>query len=478
MPKILLVKSVTSPAPFLMVTPPLGLMYISSVLRQKGHDIRILDMRLDKLKPKEVVKRFKDFKPDIVGFSALTLEANLMHQVAALLKKEDKRCKIIVGGPHSSSYPQETLSDKNIDFLVLGEGEQTAPELVEAIEYNRDFKNVRGIAFRYNGQITLTLPRPPITDLDSLPFPAWDLIEMDKYFQRYRWALFYSYLARPYMTLFTSRGCPYHCIYCHNIFGKAFRARSPESVMAEIETLINRYNIRDFEILDDCFNFDLPRAKRICDLIVEKRLNVKLALVNGVRGDIMDEELIYKLKKAGTYLIMYGVETASPCLQKFIKKYLNLDKIKQMISITAQLGISTHGYFMLGFPTESKEEILKTIKFAVQTDLETATFYIANPFGGTELLKISKQLGKNVSANFDDYSYDKTNLNLSEFEDKKLFALQRKAYRMFYLNRKRAVQILANFDKRALLIMIPLVLEMAFSKRRKIPRYSLLRLLR
>ena len=478
MAKILLVKTVKSPVSFLIVTPPLGLMYISSVLRQKGHDIRILDMRLDRLKPEEVVKKFKDFKPDIVGFSTLTLEANLMHRVAALLKKEDQRCKIIVGGPHSTSYPRETLSDKNIDFLVLGEGEQTAAELIEAIEHNRDFKDVRGIAFRYNGQLTLTPPRMPITDLDSLPFPAWDLIEMDKYFQCYRWALLYSYLARPYMPIFTSRGCPYHCIYCHNIFGKDFKARSPESVIAEIETLIKRYNIRDFEILDDCFNFDLPRAKRICDLIVEKRLDVKLALVNGVRGDIMDEELIYKLKKAGTYLIMYAIETASPHLQKFIKKYLNLEKIKQMISIAAKLGISTHGYFMLGFPTESKEEILQTIKFAVQTDLETATFFIANPFGGTELLKISKQLGKKVSANFDDYSCDKTNLNLSEFEDKTLFALQRKAYRMFYLSRKRALQILANFDKRALLRMIPVFLEMAFRKRRKFPRDSLLRLLR
>lgn len=465
--KIFLIKPFKLTYPF-VVSPPLGLMYLASVLRNKGHQIKIVDMRLDRLKPEDVLKQFKDFQPDIVGFSTITPEANSMHRIVSLIKRENPLCKVIVGGPHASSYPQETLQDSNIDFLVIGEGEQTTPELIEAIEAGRDFTDIKGIAFRHNGQTIFTSPRAPITDLDSLPFPAWDLVEMEKYFRCNRFSFNNLTSRRPYMSIFTSRGCPYRCIYCHNIFGKGYRARSPENVLLEIETIKNKYNICEFEIIDDCFNLDLSRAKKICDLIIERKLNIKLSFPNGVRGDAMDEELIHKLKKAGTFLINYAIETASPRLQKLIKKDLNLMKVKQMISYTSQIGIFTHGACMLGFPTETKEEILETIKFATDTDLDSASFFIVTPFKGTELFAMARSLGKRVMIDFEDYYFNFNIFNLSKVDSKELFALQRKAYRVFHLNIKRIRRIFkTHTNKLALMMFLPIFLNRAFSKREK-----------
>lgn len=265
------------------------------------------------------------------------------------------------------------------------------------------------------------------------------------------------------MSIFTSRGCPFHCIYCHNIFGKRYRTRSPENVLAEIKTLIEKYSIRDFEIIDDSFNLDMKRAKEICDLIIRENLNIKISFPNAIRGDIMDEELLYKLKRAGTYLLTYAIETGSPRLQRFIKKNINLFQIKWAISQTVKLGIFTHGFFILGFPTETKEEILKTIEFASQVDLHTATFFIANPYRGTELSRIARQMGKDVNIDFDNYSYAAANFNLSEVEDKEFFRLQRKAYRVFYLNMRRIFRILKSHPyKRGLLGYFFLFLKRAF----------------
>lgn len=461
MTKILLIRTMKITKDYFLVSPPLGLMYIASMLRESGnYEIGIKDMRLDKLGVEDIVKKFKEFQPDIIGLSVFTQEANLMHRIAGRIKEENPGCKIIVGGPHATSYPKEILEDLNIDYVVIGEGERTIVELVKSIEEGKNCNDIEGIVCREGKNIFLTKPRQRIENLDSVPFPAWDLIELKKYF---RYPRFNNMAPGAYMSIFTSRGCPFHCIYCHNIFGKRYRTRSPENVLAEIKTLIEKYSIRDFEIIDDSFNLDMKRAKEICDLIIRENLNIKISFPNAIRGDIMDEELLYKLKRAGTYLLTYAIETGSPRLQRFIKKNINLFQIKWAISQTVKLGIFTHGFFILGFPTETKEEILKTIEFASQVDLHTATFFIANPYRGTELSRIARQMGKDVNIDFDNYSYAAANFNLSEVEDKEFFRLQRKAYRVFYLNMRRIFRILKSHPyKRGLLGYFFLFLKRAF----------------
>lgn len=439
MSRILLIKCGNLTRLNYAITPPMGLMYLASVLRKHGHHVKILDTRLNN-KEINLKKIIYDFDPEVVGLSALTIESEKMHFIASEVKKINKDIKVIAGGPHPTSYPEDTLNNMAIDFVVRGEGEVTIVELLSS--FNNGYKNIPGICYRENGKIFRTSEREPIGDLDSLPFPSWDLINIDEYSRRLSMSMVGF---RRYMGLFTSRACPYRCIYCHNMFGKKFRARSPENVISEIEMLVKYYNIYDFEIYDDIFNFDRARTERIMDLIIEKELKILLSFPNGLRTDRLDIELLEKMKRAGVYYISIAVETASERLQKYIKKNLNLKKVNEIINNCAELGIFTRGFFMLGFPTETEEEIKKTIRFAVKSKLHTAYFFIVTPFKGTEMGDLAGNLEK---IPYRDYDYFTGYFNLSNVSTKKLLYYQLVAWILFNLNPYRIYLVLRDFKRK------------------------------
>ncbi len=389
---ILLIKSTGLTFQNFSVTPPLGLMYLAAYVRErvKGVNLKILDTRVSKDGYREILLReLKDFEPTIVGISAVTMEAKSMHEIAGMVKGVLPESKVVVGGPHPTSFLRRTLEDRNIDYVVRGEGEETFAELVEVIKEGGDVRSVKGIAYRENGDIAEREPRGYIEDLDTLPFPAWDMINIDDY------ARFWSMSPRGkrrYMVVYTSRSCPYRCIYCHNIFGKGFRARSPENVLAEIDILYNKYGIKELEVVDDIFNFDSKRVERICDLIIERGYDLRIAFPNGLRSDRLDKPLLEKMRRAGTKFISFAVESASQRIQRLIKKNLKLDKVKEAIDYSVRLGIFSNGFFMLGFPTETEEEVRETIKFAVESNLHSAYFFIVTPHEGTELFEMVPEL--------------------------------------------------------------------------------------
>lgn len=425
-------------------TQPLGLMYIASCLKRKhpSINIKIIDTRVTKFSREKLRVLLEEFHPEITGISAVTMEANSMHELAGIVKATLPECKVIAGGPHPTSFLKKTLEDMNIDFTVKGEGELTFEELVESIKKEVDVRKVKGIAFRNNGDLIQTEPREYISGLDSLPFPAWDLIDIEAY------SRFWSMSPRGprrYMVIYTSRSCPYHCIYCHNIFGKGFRARSPENVLEEIDILYNKYGIKELEVVDDIFNLDVQRAERICDLIIERGYDLAIAFPNGLRSDRLDKNLLEKLHRAGTRFISFAVESASLRIQKLIKKNLNLEKVKEAIKTAVELGIFSNGFFMIGFPTETEEEIKHTIKFAINSKLHTAYFFIVKPFEGTELFE---RFGLNRVSQLKDYtdsSYFKIKYNLSQVDDKKLLKLCQLAYFKFYFNPVRITRIICNY---------------------------------
>lgn len=425
------------------VTPPLGLMYLASYLKGKhpSINIKIVDTRVANSKQKEFKKLLEDFHPDITGISAVTMEANSMHELAGIVKKTVPDCKVIAGGPHPTSFLEKTLRDTNIDFVVRGEGELTFEELVETIKTGGNIKGVKGIAFRENGEFINTEQREYISDLDSIPFPAWDMVDIDVYS---RYTSMSTRGRRRYMVIFTSRSCPYRCIYCHNMFGKGFRARSPENVIEEIDILYSKYEIRELEIIDDIFNLNVNRAERICDLIIERGYDLKIAFPNGLRSDRLDRRLLEKLRKSGTVFISFAVESASQRIQKLIKKNLNLEKVKEAINTAVELGIFSNGFFMLGFPTETEEEIKETIRFALESNLHTAYFFIVTPFESTELYEMCREMLKK-EINFIDYSYCRSYFNLSEVPDKKLVRIQRIAYLRFYFSPSRIFSIFFSY---------------------------------
>lgn len=441
MARLLLIKSGNIHTRSMGITPPLGIMYLSAYAKQKrGDESMLIDLRFSKAPLHEVNNAIKTFKPDVVGISAITLEAELIHHISRLTKKISSNIHVIVGGPHATTFPDKVLADERIDVAVIGEGEETFIELLNAIDHKDTLAGVKGIGYKVDGVITYTPARQFIDDLDKLPFPAWDKIDLKRYSKVKSGS---ATRIRPYMVLFTSRGCPFRCTYCHNIFGKRFRARSPENVLEEIRILIKEYGIKDFEIMDDTSNFDKERLKKILNGIIAMNNGLKLSFPNGIRADIVDKELIGLMKQAGTDELTIAIESASPRVQRFIKKNLNLEKAGAAINMAVEAGMFVKGNFMLGFPGETEEEIRATIDFACNSKLHVAAFFIVVPFEGTELAVQMEREGKiRPMIEYKDYDYYAMPFNGSTVPDKRFFQLYRYAYARFYANPIRLFRIL------------------------------------
>lgn len=423
--------------------PPLGLMYIAAFIKEKimQADIKIVDARRLRLSDVKLKKIIEQFDPNIVGITGLHFESTEAHAIAKAVKSFNKACAVVLGGPYASSDYKRALEDESIDYCVVGEGEESFYELSKTILETRQPDGLRGTAYRIKDGYAYQPRIGYIKDLDAIPQPAWDMITLEDYFDSRRLSIGNPLqVEKRAVPVFTSRGCPFGCYYCHDIFGKTVRFRSPENVLKELRYLVSEFGIREIEIIDDVFNIDKNRAKKICDLIIEQGLKLKINFGNGLRADVMDEELIDKLKKAGTYRIIYGIESGSPRVQELIGKKLNLAKTKEIIGITANKGISVGGFFMMGFTGETKDEILQTIEFAKGSRLHTASFYYVKPFPGTKLNISLNNGGFNYnSPKFS--SYNTLSDNLSYVQDKELKDLKRKAYREFYLNIFRAADI-------------------------------------
>ncbi|MBI4865802.1 MAG: B12-binding domain-containing radical SAM protein [Candidatus Wallbacteria bacterium] len=422
------------------VVPPLGIMYLAAYLRAKRpgrYEISLIDAGVEGLDIEAVRRRVGELAPEVVGISGLSAEVPEMSAIASAVRRTLPRTRVVIGGPACSSDTARLASAPGVDCVVLGEGEETFLELLDAFETESELGGVAGIAFWNGIGMTRTAQRRPIEDLDAMPFPAWDLIDIPAYSEGVINMTYGIYKKKPYMALFTSRGCPYRCTYCHTNFGKKTRFRSPENVLAEMEYLYRELGVREFHFFDDIFNLDAPRAKRIMDMIVERGLDVSLSFPNGVRGDIMDEELIVKLARAGTYYMSFAVETATVRLQKFLKKNNNLQKLKQNITLARREGIMPLGFFMLGFPGETPEEIDATIDFACELDLVYAYFFCVVPFEGTELADQVRARG-DTDFEFDgSWTYHGMHTYYTQATGIDLNAYQRKAYWRFYLSLRR-----------------------------------------
>lgn len=415
---------------------PLGIGYIADAARKAGHEVSVLDARLLRLEPKEVLAHIKNVSPDVVGLSALHFEKQETRQLASVLRQDGNRFKLVLGGPLVSTSGDEFVNERLVDVAVKGEGEIAFNAYLEALGKGGSLDDVPGITYLKDGQVNENSSAGFVDDLDDRT-PAWDLIGLEKYqgfLSRSRMGILHG--SERGATIFTSRGCPYGCIYCHNMFGKKFRPRSAEAVLEEIYMLKKQYKIKELEIVDDVFNLDLERAKRIAQGIIDNNLSLDISFPNGLRADRMDEELIDLLKNAGTYRINYAVETASPRLQKLIKKNLDLDRTRQVIDYTSKKGILTFGFFMLGFPTETEDEMRLTVDYALKSSFHTAYFFYVNPFPGTELA--AKYLPESSTVDeTDEMAYFDLKVNLSEVPDSTLRKINKDAYKNFYFSPRR-----------------------------------------
>ncbi len=424
---------------------PLGCMYLASALQKElGADCRILDTRLSHPSAHQVSDWISLDKPDIIGISTTTPTAPHMHAISSECKARFPDIPVIVGGPHASADMDDVLSDPNVDILVFGEGEITLVDLVRALSRGESLDDIPGTAHRNLGEVKINPPRPYIDDLDSIHFPAWDLIDYEASLSKLGRISVLSKSSR-HMPVFTTRACPFKCIYCHNIFGKKLRSRSPENVLSELHTLYRDYGVREFEIMDDCCNLG-PHFEEFLRAFRDSSMeDAVLSFPNGLRTDLLDERTLLLMKEARTYRLSIAVETASPRLQKLIKKNLNLDKIAEVARIASDLGIILHGFFMLGFPSETLEEMDQTVSFALDMNIDYAYFLAVNPFKGTEISNIAHDMGCCVNTEPSGYGFFRTAHNLSNVPNDVLGKLIRDANRRFYLSFRRLFRFIRIF---------------------------------
>ena len=440
-------------AGFPLVTPPMGLLCLAGYLRTKFDlDIRIVNQRAERYSNEELLRRIIEFQPDVVGFETLTPNAHLLPPLTAGVRTALPKSLILLGGPHITAFGIQALEDSAADAAVAGEGELSFEQILNAFLGGADFSAVPGLMWRDREGQLITNPgeAPVVDDLDSLPFPAYDLIDVRSYWRRQSMP---PIPRRKYISLFSSRGCPYRCSWCHRIFGRRFRAHSAERIVDEIEQYVRTYGVDDIEFLDDIFNQDRKRLTRFCELVAQRNLRIKIAFPNAIRADVLTEGDVEALRGAGTYYSAFALESGSPRIQEHTGKRLNIPRFLQGVEMAVKRGIFANGFVMLGFPTETEEEMKQTIDVTCGSSLHTVSFFTVTPFPNTPLYDFVMKTHpeKLAGISYADAEYTLIPANFSEVPDSVFFYYRRKANRQFFLNPRRIYRILRDFPQPHLL---------------------------
>ncbi|MDP8257438.1 MAG: radical SAM protein [Candidatus Alcyoniella australis] len=439
MAKIILIQS-SSDYPERVVSQPIGLMSVAACLRQVGHQVSIYDDNLLDQGPQAAAAMVARERPDVVGLTAVSIEMPFVHRAATAIKDRVPGLPLVIGGAHATGDPLRTLADPNIDYVVVGEGERTFVELVQTLGRGGDPQQVPGLALRSDGLPLLTAERVPIEDLDALPLPAYELINVPAYFDVFRSSILFK--RREHMALFTSRSCPYKCIYCFSVTGGKYRVRSAEAVVEEIDYLVAEYGIREVAFQDEVFNLQPERVKAICRLLIDRPYRVAISLVSGVRGDILDRETVRLLARAGVYRTAFGIESASPRIQREIRKNVDLERLTEAVHWFHDEGVICHGFFMIGLPGETQEEARSTIKMSCELPLDSAGFANPVPMVGSSWYKqIVAQAGTEAVVEYNQ-TYHHSATNYSAMDDVTLERMRRLAYRRFWLGNLRVLRLL------------------------------------
>jgi radical SAM superfamily enzyme YgiQ (UPF0313 family) len=428
-----------------VIAPPLGPMYLSAYLKKvfpDDVDVKLIDRQLDLADESELLRQIEAYGPDIIGFSALGSQGKEVESLSALTRSRFPGVPQIVGGPYASADGKRILDRASFDFVVRGEGELIICSLVDALMNSKPLAEVKGLTYQENGDVIRTPERPLIDPLDSLPLPDFDLVDIPDYWNHPRSG--YVYRNKAYFNIFTSRGCPYTCYYCHNQFGKKFRWRSPEHVTEELKILYQDHHVREIHIIDDSFNIIRSRAEAIFQGIIEHCPGLAIAFSNGIRGDLLDEDFVDLMKKAGVFRTCIAIETAVPRLQRECEKNLDIQKAKRAIELLVSKKIITHVFIMLGFATETEEEMRTSADFPRSTRCHSTSFFMLRPFPGTKVYEIFTRMSGATPVDQSSISFyykDDDEFSISEVPSKKMGKIIRDAVTQFYANPMRLYRI-------------------------------------
>ena len=413
------------------IHPPIGLAYIGAVL-ENDYDVRILDsvvegyeteVKVDQnvirygLTYEEIEKRIRAFQPDVVGISNIFSSGfNEALEISAIVKKISPEILTVLGGPHPSALPKEVLKHKEIDFVVLGEGEYSFRDLLRGIEQD-DFSNLDGVAFRNNGDVHVIPKLKFIENLDELPFPARHLLPMQKYFDIGE--AFIVTQKKPFTPLNTSRGCVARCTFCpvHATWGGRWRARSAENVLDELEHLVKMYGVKEIHFDDDNLVLNKKRARKLFQGIIDRKLDIVWTVPTGLALWAVDEDLLELMRESGCYKLFLAIESGDEhILYDVINKPLRLEKVKPLIKKMKSLGIEVESFFVVGMPGETRESLKRSFRYARSLDIEATHFFFANPMPGTRLWDICVENSYfREGFNFDRIRVERANIDTPGF---------------------------------------------------------------
>lgn len=356
--------------------PHAGIAYLSAMLKKDSHEVGLADMRMH-ASNEYLFRRIEKFKPDLIGMTTAAIGYKMAYDIIAAIKAKFPKIPIAIGGSYASTVHSKILEDTKVDYVIYGEGERTFVELANG----RDLENIHGLIYRKGGEIVMNPPYSLEQDLDKLPFPDYGIFELGKMLEKR-------------IPIVSTRGCPNRCTFCsiQLVMGHPFRTRSPENVLQELEYWHKR-GYDTFEFSDDNFTFNMPRAEKIMDLIIESGMKLRIIFGNGLRADRVNEALLKKLKKAGTFWIAYSLESSDPHSLELLKKDLTLEQLKKSVEMTKALGIKTQVNFIIGNPGETWKSFQQDLKVAEEINVDQLRFYNMIPYPGTEMYEWVKQNG-------------------------------------------------------------------------------------
>lgn len=414
------------------VSESLGIAYLASYLKRDGHDIEVLDCIAERFDSSAFRIFLSQKKYDVIGISTYTPDWHTIKTNLPMVRELQPESTIVIGGPHVNSmvnaglWEDLCIGSVSFNLAVYGEGEQTLLDIVRAVADNKALDSIKGTIWRNsNGKCHINPPRELIKDINTIPFPALELLPLSRYKRTPS-----NYKREPVRSILTTRGCPYSCIFCdRGAFGPSLRRRSIENIMSEVDRLVNEFKARELRIWDDVFTSKEKFAIEICNEL--KRFDIIWSC--NARVNMITPNMLKHMKMAGCWSVDFGIESGNDKILKQIKKKFNTIEASKAIKMVKQAGIEVRTFFILGFPGETIETIQDTINFALSNDIDYATFYLPQAYPGTELYKIAKK-EMSLEMDFSKYliagqvpSYVNKNIGIE-----KLQSFQRKAYRSFY----------------------------------------------
>jgi anaerobic magnesium-protoporphyrin IX monomethyl ester cyclase len=388
---------------------PYAASIIAATIRDK-YSVEILDANLKNSSLDETIRKIKESSPDMVGLSTMSIEyAKSSHKLAARIKKEMPKITIVMGGAYPTLLPELAIKDENIDYIVLSEGEVRFPKLIDSLNKGLDIAKMEGIAFRKNNKPIINMHTEYQTDLNKIPFPAYDLVNFEDYSKsNNQYSLYNNPRYLPYAVTISSRGCPFKCVFCSskNISGRKFRWRSAENVLKEIDWLVKEYGIKELIFLDDNLLVKRKRIETILNGLIDRNYDLHWKAIN-VPTFALDDNLLRLMKKSGCYQVSLPIESGnSHVLKNIIHKPLDLDKAREVIKLAKKYEFEIICCFVIGFPGETWDQILESVNLGDELNVDWVVFNIATPLPKTELYEIAKEKGYlELGFNYSDFKF-------------------------------------------------------------------------